>query len=74
MTADAGPAFAGTAVGRGAAFGDVDNDGDTDVLITNNNGPARLLRAEADVGDAALGGASSLRRQGAAARSGRAPR
>ena len=28
---------------RGAAFGDVDNDGDQDVLITNNNGPARLL-------------------------------
>ena len=38
-----GPAFAGYEVSRGAAFGDVDNDGDTDVLITNNNGPARLL-------------------------------
>jgi hypothetical protein len=30
-------------VSRGAAFGDVDSDGDTDVLVTNNNGPARLL-------------------------------
>jgi len=30
-------------VGRGAAFGDIDNDGYTDVLVTNNNGPARLL-------------------------------
>ena len=30
-------------VSRGAAFGDVDNDGDTDVLITDNNGPPRLL-------------------------------
>ena len=30
-------------VSRGAAFGDIDNDGDTDVLILNNNGPARLL-------------------------------
>jgi hypothetical protein len=30
-------------VTRGAAFGDIDNDGDTDILVTNNNGPARLL-------------------------------
>jgi hypothetical protein len=30
-------------VSRGAAFGDVDNDGDTDFLVTNNNGPARLF-------------------------------
>lgn len=30
-------------VGRGAAFGDIDNDGDTDVLVTNNNGSAKLF-------------------------------
>ena len=34
-------------VSRGAAFGDVDNDGDTDVLLLNNNAPARLLINEA---------------------------
>jgi hypothetical protein len=29
--------------GRGAAFGDVDNDGDEDVLVVNKDGPASLL-------------------------------
>jgi hypothetical protein len=40
---DLGPEFSLLEVSRGAAFGDVDNDGDTDFLITNNNGPARLF-------------------------------
>jgi enediyne biosynthesis protein E4 len=40
----AGPDFARTDVGRGAAFGDLDQDGDTDILVTNSNGPVRLLR------------------------------
>ncbi len=31
-------------VSRGAAFGDIDNDGDVDILVSNNNGPARLFR------------------------------
>jgi len=37
------PEFSLLEVGRGAAFGDVDNDGDTDFLVSNNNGPARLF-------------------------------
>jgi hypothetical protein len=43
VTNHAGSAFATSEVGRGAAFGDVDNDGDVDVLVGNNNGPVRLL-------------------------------
>jgi enediyne biosynthesis protein E4 len=33
-------------VGRGLAFADFDNDGDLDLIITSNNGPARLLHNE----------------------------
>jgi len=43
VTASAGAAFQLSEVGRGAAFGDIDNDGDTDIVISNNNGPVRLL-------------------------------
>src|ERR1043166_1171338 len=41
--AEAGPEFPLLEVSRGVAAGDVDNDGDTDLLVTDNNGPARLL-------------------------------
>lgn len=33
-------------VSRGTSVGDVDNDGDQDLLLFNNHGPARLLRNE----------------------------
>jgi hypothetical protein len=44
ITASAGPALEPTEVSRAAVFGDVDNDGGIDILVTNNNGPVRLLR------------------------------
>jgi len=43
VTARAGAAFTPSEVSRGLALGDVDGDGDPDVLVTNNAGPARLL-------------------------------
>jgi hypothetical protein len=42
----AGPAFQRLDVGRGAAVGDIDNDGAVDILVTNNNGSVRLLHNE----------------------------
>jgi hypothetical protein len=39
-----GGAFAVPRVARGLAYGDFDRDGDSDILITTNNGPALLFR------------------------------
>jgi hypothetical protein len=43
VSAEAGAALHLAEVSRGAAFGDIDNDGDVDIVVTNANGPVRLL-------------------------------
>ncbi len=44
VSAAAGRAITAENLGRGCAFGDVDNDGDIDILINNLDGPPTLLR------------------------------
>jgi len=43
VTGRAGAVFQLSEVGRGAAFGDIDNDGDVDVAVGTTNGPTRLF-------------------------------
>lgn len=50
VTDTTGPAFQPVEVGRGAAFGDINNDGAVDIVVTNENGPLRLFLNEAGAG------------------------
>lgn len=51
---DAGADFAQPRVGRGLACADITRDGTLDVLLTTNNGPARLFRNEQLAGNRSL--------------------
>jgi hypothetical protein len=46
VTAERAPALEMLQVSRGIATGDLDNDGDIDVVVFNNNSPARVLLNE----------------------------
>ena len=55
VTDEAGSAFDAIEVSRGLALGDLDNDGATDMVVFNNNGPARVLLNNADTRNHWLG-------------------
>jgi hypothetical protein len=50
VTSDAGPGFSAELASRGLAAGDVDNDGDLDLLVTNNGAGVNLLLNEGMAG------------------------
>jgi enediyne biosynthesis protein E4 len=54
VAADLGGAFNQPKVGRGLAYADFDRDGDLDLLITTNNGPAFLYRNDVTNGNRSI--------------------
>jgi hypothetical protein len=54
VAAEIGGGFSQPKVGRGLAYGDFDRDGDLDLLITTNNGPAYLYRTDQTAGNRSL--------------------
>ena len=50
VTASSGPGATTPQSSRGAAFGDIDQDGDVDALVMNMNAPPSLLRNESTSG------------------------
>jgi hypothetical protein len=55
VTDQAGGVFKLSEVSRAVGAGDIDNDGDADLLLVNNNGPARLLINQVGQGSHWLG-------------------
>ena len=54
VTSDVGDAFRQPKVGRGLAYADFDRDGDLDILMTTNNGPAYLYRNDQLAGNRSI--------------------
>jgi hypothetical protein len=51
---EVGGGFANPKVARGLAYGDFDRDGDTDILLTTNDGPAHLFRNDQTAGNRSI--------------------